>query len=176
MAGMNVTSPARKLWGRSVIAKVSADTNTTELSSLSAADTGRMCDLAAYWDTLGWIKFQAGDIPQAEKYIAAAWGLCEFTEIGDRSRQIYEKEGRKTDAILQYEITLGKPYAMPETRPRLTALFPPGTDLDAKISAVKLKREGGEGRQNLIQPAQDRRQRRSVDTPETRAYCGGRAV
>ena len=145
MAEMNVHLDRAETLVQAAIAKVSADTNTIDLSSLSAADTGRMCSLAAYWDTLGWVKFQAADMPQAEKYIAAAWRLCEFTEIGDHLGQIYEKEGRKTDAIVQYEITLGKLYAMPETRPRLTALLPPGTDLDAKIGAVKLKREGGEG-------------------------------
>jgi TonB family protein len=145
MAEMNVHLDRAETLVQTAIAKVSADTNTADLSSLSTADTGRMCNLAAYWDTLGWIKFQAADMPQAEKYIAAAWRLCEFTEIGDHLGQIYEKEGRKTDAIVQYEITLGKLYAMPETRPRLTALLPPGTDLDAKIGAVKLKREGGEG-------------------------------
>lgn len=145
MAEMNVHLDRAETLVQTAIAKVSADTNTTALGSLSATDTGRVCNLAAYWDTLGWIKFQAGDMPQAEKYIAAAWGLCEFTEIGDHLGQIYEKEGRKTDAIRQYEFTLGKLYAMPETRPRLSALLPPGTDLDAKIGAVKLKREGGEG-------------------------------
>ena len=95
MAEMNVHLDRAETIVKSAIASVSADSNTTDLSALSRADTGRMFDLAAYWDTLGWIKFQAGDIPQAEKYIAAAWGLCEFTAIGDHLGQIYEKEGRK---------------------------------------------------------------------------------
>jgi TonB family protein len=145
MAEMNVHLDRAETLAQTAIAKVSADTNTTELSSLTVADTGRMCELAAYWDTLGWVKFQAGEMPQAEKYIAAAWGLCEFTEIGDHLGQIYEREGRKTDAIVQYEITLGKLYAMPETRPRLTALLPPGTDIGARITEARNKRSAAQG-------------------------------
>jgi TonB family protein len=145
MAEMNVYLDRAETLVKSAIATVSADTNSTDLSALSRADTGRMFDLAAYWDTLGWIKFQAGDIPQAEKYIAAAWGLCEFTAIGDHLGQIYEKEGRKADAITIYEITLAKPAAMPETRPRLAALLPPGADIDAQIAETKTKRSASEG-------------------------------
>ncbi|MGC2280210.1 MAG: TonB family protein [Candidatus Acidiferrales bacterium] len=145
MAEMNSHLDRAETIVKSAIASVSADTNSTDLSALSRADTGRMFDLAAYWDTLGWVKFQAGDIPQAEKYIAAAWGLCEFTAIGDHLGQIYEKEGRKADAITVYEITLAKPAAMPETRPRLAALLPPGADIDAQITEAKTKRSAGEG-------------------------------
>jgi TonB family protein len=145
MAEMNVHLDRAESLVQSAIATLSANTNTTDLSALSDADARRMCELAAYWDTLGWVKFQAGDMPQAEKYIAAAWGLCEFTEIGDHLGQIYEKEGRKTDAIVQYEITLGKPYAMPETRPRLTALLPPGTDIGARITEARNKRSAAQG-------------------------------
>jgi TonB family protein len=145
MAEMNVQLDRAETIVKAAIATVSAQTNTTNLSALSVADTGRMFSLAAYWDTLGWIKFQQGDIPQAEKYILPAWGLCEFTAIGDHLGQIYEKEGRKADAIFVYEITLANPAAMPETRPRLAALLPPGTDLDAKIAEAKAKRSAEPG-------------------------------
>ena len=137
MAEMNVHLDRAEGLVKTAIATVSAQTNTADLSELSVTDTRRMCELAAYWDTLGWIKFQEGDMPQAEKFIAAAWGLCEFTEIGDHLGQIYEKEGRKADAIVQYEITLGKLVVPPETRPRLVALLPPGTDVDARIRKAK---------------------------------------
>ena len=125
---------------KSAIATTSAETNTVDLSNLSSTDTARMCELAAYWDTLGWIKFHESDLPQAEKYVAAAWGLCEFPAIGDHLGQIYEKQGRKSEAIAQYETTLGKLRADPETRARLAALLPPKTDLDARIKAESQRR------------------------------------
>jgi hypothetical protein len=122
---------------KSAIAAEAALTLPIDLDNLSMADNGLMCNIAAYWDTLGWIKFLSGDIPQAENYIGSAWGLCEYSEIGDHLGQIYEKEGRKEDAILQYEITLGKRAPIPETRPRLAALLPPQVDVEAKIKAAK---------------------------------------
>ena len=140
MAEMNIHLDRAEALVQSAIVTVSAKTNATDLSGLSVADTRRMCDLAADWDTLGWIEFQEGDMPQAEKFVAAAWGLCEFTAIGDHLGQIYEKEGRKADAIFQYEITLGKSSPIPETRPRLAALIPPGADLDVRITEAKIKR------------------------------------
>jgi TonB family protein len=144
MAKMNMHLDRAEALVQSAIATVSAKTNTTDLSGLTVADTGRMCELAASWDTLGWIKFQQGNMPEAEKFIAAAWGLCEHPEIGDHLGQIYEKEGRKSDAVFQYEITLGKPFPMPETRPRLAALIPSGTDLDVSIAEAKTKRFAAE--------------------------------
>lgn len=137
---MNVDLGRAESLIKSAIASVSEETLAVDLDNLSKADTARMCEIAAYWDTLGWIKFQAGDIRQAESYIGSAWGLCEYTEIGDHLGQIYEKEGRKADAIRQYEITLGKSGPMPETRPRLTGLLPQGTDVDAKIKTANEKR------------------------------------
>jgi tetratricopeptide (TPR) repeat protein len=142
---MNVQMDRAETLVKSAIATTSAQTLALDLDNLSKPDAGRMCNLAAYWDTLGWIKFHEGDLPQAEKFIGAAWGLCEFTAIGDHLGQIYEKEGRKADAILQYELTLGKLISPPETRPRLAALLPAGTDLDAKISNAKTKRAADAG-------------------------------
>jgi TonB family protein len=145
LALMNVKMERAETLVKSAIAIVSAQTIAIDLNNLSTADTRRMCELAAYWDTLGWIKFQEGEVPQAEKFIGAAWGLCEYTEIGDHLGQIYEKQGRKADAVLQYELTLGKPAPFPETRSRLAALLPPSSDVDAKVSAAKQKRSAEAG-------------------------------
>ena len=145
LAEMNVQMDRAEMLVRSAIATTSAQTMAMDLDNLSKPDARRMCSVAAYWDTLGWIKFQKGDLPQAEKFIGAAWGLCEYTDIGDHLGQIYEKEGRKADAILQYELTLGKLAAPPETRPRLATLLPPGTDLDATVATAKIKRAADAG-------------------------------
>ena len=100
-------------------------------------DVSRVCFLAAYWDTMGWVKFQQGDLPRAHKYIGAAWELCKFPEIGDHLGQIYEKEGRKSDATLQYEIVLTSSVPMPDTRTRLAALVGDETKIDALVNEAK---------------------------------------
>jgi len=53
-----------------------------------------MGKLAMNWDTLGWIKFQAGDIESAESYIAASWQLVQNPEVGEHLVEIYEKLGK----------------------------------------------------------------------------------
>jgi tetratricopeptide (TPR) repeat protein len=145
LALMNVDLERAGALVKSAIAAVSAQILPVNLDNLSGADTGRMCEIAAYWDTLGWINFQEGDTSQAEKFVGASWGLCEQAEIGDHLGQIYEKQGRKENAILQYELALVKPGPMPDTLPRLTALLAPGTDVDAKIKAAKEKCSGDAG-------------------------------
>ncbi|MGB8522024.1 MAG: DUF3857 domain-containing protein [Candidatus Acidiferrales bacterium] len=142
---MNVQMDRAETLVKSAIATASAQTLPLDLDNLSMVDTGRMCQISAYWDTLGWIKFHEGDLPVAEKFVAAAWGLCERTAVGDHLGQIYEKQGRKADAVLQYELTLAKPNPFPETRPRLAVLLPPGTDLDATVAAEKIKRAADAG-------------------------------
>jgi TonB family protein len=142
---MNVQMERAELLVKSAIATVSAQTIAVDLDNLSKTDIRRICEIAAYWDTLGWIKFREDDLTSAEKYIGAAWGLCEYSEIGDHLAQIYEQEGRTTDAIVQYELTLGKSAPMPGTRPRLTALVPPGTDIEAAVVAAKEKRASEAG-------------------------------
>lgn len=145
LAELNVHLDHAEELVKSAIAATSAQTNQVDLSDLSHADTARMCELATYWDTLGWIKFQQSDLPQAEKYVAAAWGLCAYPQFGDHLGQIYDKQARKPEAIAQYEWTLEKSKTAEETRARLAALLPPKTDLDAKIKADEDRRFQLEG-------------------------------
>jgi TonB family protein len=119
------------------ISGTAAKTRDISLTHVTMDDVGRVCLLAAYWDTMGWVKFQQGDLPRAHKYIGAAWELCKFPEIGDHLGQIYEKEGRKSDAIHQYEIVLTSPVPMPDTRTRLAALVGDETKIDALVNEAK---------------------------------------
>jgi tetratricopeptide (TPR) repeat protein len=93
------------------------------LESLSNEDAQLPATLAAYWDTLGWIRFQQEQINDAEKYVKSAWQLRSIGEIGDHLAQIYEKENRKQDAIQLYAMALASPGPMPETKPRLVSLL-----------------------------------------------------
>jgi len=93
--------------------------------------------LAAYWDTLGWVKFQQGKIPEAEKYVRCAWEVRSIGEIGDHLGQIYEKEGRKEDAIQMLSLALATSLPMPETKPRLVALLGDASDVDRRTEEAR---------------------------------------
>jgi tetratricopeptide (TPR) repeat protein len=60
--------------------------------------------LAAYWDTLGWVHFQMGNVDAAEKYLKAAWAISQSADIGDHLGQVYEKRGSKRQAVHAYSL------------------------------------------------------------------------
>ena len=88
-------------------AKSAVSTTETRLRNLppekvEQAGLQLSANLAAYWDTLGWVYFQQGDTERAERYIAAAWKHSEFGEVGYHLGKIYEKKGDKQKAIEMY--------------------------------------------------------------------------
>ena len=103
-----------------VDATVIASRNLT-LDQLTERDLGVVQSLAAYWDTLGWVLFQQGNIEKAEKYVESAWSLDQHTDVADHLGQIYEKQGRKEDALRAYAMAVASPRPTAETRARLVS-------------------------------------------------------
>ena len=63
-------------------------------------------ELASYWDTLGWVYFRRGDLAKAEPYLRAGWELSQSPTIGDHLAQLYEREGKNTEAAHLYSLAL----------------------------------------------------------------------
>ena len=57
-------------------------------------------ELAASWDTLGWIKFRTGDAAAAQRYVQASWDIAQEPNIGQHLVEIYEKLGKPEKAAL----------------------------------------------------------------------------
>jgi TonB family protein len=123
-------------FAESAISATSGLLRNISLDHLSMADISETNSIASYWDTMGWIKFQQGDLPQAEKYVASAWTLRDDCEIGDHLAQIYEKQGRTPEAIHQYGLALAVSCPQPETRRRLAALLGGDKKIDRLIAGV----------------------------------------
>jgi tetratricopeptide (TPR) repeat protein len=100
------------------------ETVEIDLNDLNLKEIGTVQALAAYWDTLGWVHFRLGHIDQAEKYIKAAWLVAQSPVVGDHLGQIYEKEGKRQEAIKAYSNTLATHHAPDGTKARLDALHP----------------------------------------------------
>lgn len=124
-------------YAESAVAAASADLRNAALDRLTARDLGRVSSIAAYWDTLGWVHFQRGDANKAEKYVLAAWLLDQHGEVGDHLGQIYEKLGRKQQAIRTYAQALVAPRPVPETRARLTQLAGGDNKVGALVNKAK---------------------------------------
>lgn len=117
-------------YAESAVSTVSNALRNLSLDQVSMRDLANVSALDANWDTLGWVYFARGDFAKAEKYVGAAWVLGGHGEVGDHLAQIYQKEGRKNDAIRTYAMALSGIRPANETRGRLAALV----GGDAKVS------------------------------------------
>jgi len=119
------------------VADISATLRSADLAHVTDRVLDQVEDIAAYWDTLGWIKFQKGDFEGAMPYVRAAWLLTEDGEAGDHLAQIYEKLGQRDRAIQQCALALAAPHAIPDTRARLTLLLGGNAQIDDLVSKAK---------------------------------------
>jgi tetratricopeptide (TPR) repeat protein len=109
-------------YAESAVTAIANSLRNLSLDQLSDRDLGMVSALDADWDTLGWVYFARGDFQKAEKYVNAAWVLGEHGEVGDHLAQIYEKLGRKDEAIRTYAMSLSGLRPALETKGRLAAL------------------------------------------------------
>jgi predicted Zn-dependent protease len=105
-------------------------------------------ELAANWDTLGWIAYKRNQLPEAESYAESAWELMPNIEVGLHLGQIYEAEGKKPDALTTYRLAVKSMPQKPQPRDiRMEK------DVEARAAALeaagirekqsRLKRQGG---------------------------------
>jgi Flp pilus assembly protein TadD len=109
-------------YAESAVAATSAALRNLTVEQLTNRDLALVPSLMSYWDTLGWVYFARGDLDKAEKYVGAAWLLGQHGEVGDHLAQIYEKRGRKEDAIRLYAQAMSAYRPEPETKDRLAKL------------------------------------------------------
>jgi hypothetical protein len=94
-----------------------------------------MNSLANYWDTLGWIYFHQGDLATATKYISAAWYLAQTPVIGGHLAQMYDKQGKKAEAIHFCAVAVAVNEQAREPREYFEKLVPDKTKRDGLIKA-----------------------------------------
>ena len=111
-------------YAESAVTSVANNLRNVETGNLTIEDLGNVSSLAAYWDTLGWVYFQKGDLDAAEKYIKAAWIIQHDGDQGHHMGMIAEKRGKKDDAIRLYAQGTAAFRSAPEARESLLKLVP----------------------------------------------------
>jgi TonB family protein len=120
-------------YAQSAIAATVLQMRDTSLDHLTREDASLASRIASYWDTWGWIRFQENDLTEAEKYARCAWLIHSLNINSDHLGQIYEKQGRKAEAIRMYQMALAADSSATETRQRLAALAGPDAKIDTMI-------------------------------------------
>ena len=109
-------------YAESAVTSVANNLRNVEAANLTVEDLRNVASLAAYWDTLGWVYYQKGDLDAAEKYLKAAWVLQQHSEVGHHVGAIAEKRGNKAEAIRLYAQGAVAERVMPEARESLLKL------------------------------------------------------
>jgi TonB family protein len=131
MAVAKLDIPQAEKYAQSAIAATVLQMRDTSLDHLTREDSYKASRIASYWDTWGWIRFQTGDLLEAEKYVRCAWLIHPLSINSDHLGQIYERQGRKADAIRMFQMSLATDSSASETRERLGALAGPEANIDS---------------------------------------------
>lgn len=105
LADANVRLSDALAYSTRAISSLDADSMKISADDLSQSDFRLMPELAANWDTLGWIYFRMGNYPLAEKHLEAAWELDQAAAIGEHLVEIYEKLGKTAKASVVANMT-----------------------------------------------------------------------
>ncbi len=134
-------------WSRLSIATVEKELNESSLANLQAQTWATVVKLGQYWDTMGWIKFERGNLKDAEKYVLAAWEVADDPIIGMHLGRIYESQGRRDDAVDIYLAALGKVRPdqslsddAKETRKRLADILGGYSQVDDQLAEARKKK------------------------------------
>lgn len=120
-------------YAESAVSSMTAASRNLDVARADGAAFGVVRSLAAYWDTLGWVYVARGDLNRALPYVEASWRLAQHAEVGDHLAQIYEKLGRRDDAIRTYAQALTAERPSDQIRERLVRLAGPGGDVDRLV-------------------------------------------
>ena len=124
-------------YAESAVSATTAILRNVDLAHLAIEDLQAVSNLGIYWDTLGWVHFQKGDLKKAEQYVRAAWLLNQHGEVADHLAQIAQKLGEKDQAIHLYSLSIGAAHSVPETRSRLLALLGPHAKIEDLVKQAK---------------------------------------
>ncbi|HKE56979.1 MAG TPA: tetratricopeptide repeat protein, partial [Pyrinomonadaceae bacterium] len=109
-------------YAESATTAVANELRNVELDNLTMDQLDSVSSLVAYWDTLGWVYFQRGDLDTAEKYIKASWSIWQHSEVGYHLGQIAEKRGKTEEAIRLYSLAVVAEHSFPDARTGLERL------------------------------------------------------
>lgn len=146
-------------WSQRSIDVVEKELNNSTLPNVQSGTWALVARLAHYWDTMGWIKFQQGNMDAAEKYLLAAWQITDELIVGLHLGRIYEAQDRQNEAAEIYVAALSKvpPNGTlsddaKETRKRVADILGGDSQVDARLEQSR-KKKSFSGMVNIANPS-----------------------
>jgi len=106
LAEANQDLPEAFDYAQKAVQQAEHDSQVIDMQKLTMEDLGHPSQLAAFWDTLGWVDFRLGHLDQAENILNAAFLLSQGGDEADHLGQLYEQEHKTSDAIRMYRFAL----------------------------------------------------------------------
>lgn len=106
LAEANQDLPEALDYAQKAVQQAEHDSQVIDMQKLTMEDLGHPSQLAAFWDTLGWVEFRLGHLDQAENLLNAAFLLSQGGDEADHLGQLYEQEHKTSDAIRMYRFAL----------------------------------------------------------------------
>lgn len=100
LADANVFLPDAFSYASDAVAAIAADTLDISPEDAGQPDFALVAELAADWDTLGWIQFRQGDFAIAQKFLEAAWELDQSALVGEHLVEVCEKLHKPSEAAI----------------------------------------------------------------------------
>lgn len=135
LGGINLDTAQR--YAESAVAAESAASRNLDIQQVDDRALGVVSGLASFWDTLGWVHFAKGDLAGAEPYVRAAWLLGETSDVADHLGQIFEKQGKRDEALRAYAEAAAAPDPENDVRPHLVALARGDKAADALVAKYR---------------------------------------
>jgi len=137
LASSNVNLDKAEQWAIKAVEAEENEAASIALQDLEPNDLGHMGTLSAYWDTLGWVYYQKGDLQKAERYLKASWELMQRWVVGDHLGQVYEKTGKLELASQTYGTAMSAGNASEELRHRYQRLTEQHPALGRKVAQAR---------------------------------------
>jgi hypothetical protein len=122
LAESGVRLDAAERFARNALVAVTKELDGVALEQLRRSHLEAMRFLPLYWDTLGWIYLQTGQLAEAERWLGAAWLLGQEAVIGEHLGLVREKLGNRQRAIDAYAQARAVDTERPASRAALERL------------------------------------------------------
>jgi Flp pilus assembly protein TadD len=124
-------------YAESAVSSAATKLRNVNLARVTPDELNEVAAIGSYWDTLGWVYFNRGDLDRAQRFVEASWRLNQHGEVCDHLARIAEKRGNKQSAIELYSMAIAARQPVPESRARLTLILGSNGPIDGLVTKAR---------------------------------------